>query len=99
MLSYLGEHPEYRKFMKTVLVSDEVFFQTLFMAFPFKDNRNDYLTFIAFKDDKASPETLTMEYLPELKKSNYHICRKLDMDLDQEFFETLKALSDSLDDD
>lgn len=89
ILDYLENHPEFVKFMTNTLNPDESFFQTLFMASPYKGKRKENLTYVHFEEGESSPKTLSMDFYDDIMESNKLVCRKVDMDADKEFFQKL----------
>lgn len=92
IIKYVDEHPDFIKFMTNTLNPDESFFQTIFMASPYKDKRKYNLTYVHFEVGSSSPETLSMKYWDDILRSDCLVCRKVDMDADKEFFEKLREI-------
>lgn len=74
---YDHEHPEFYKRFSYVQLPDEIFFHTIIMNSPFKDNVvSENLRFIDFTNAIGHPHELTMKYLPDLAKENILFARK-----------------------
>ena len=59
VLDYLREHPEYCRFFRHTLVSDELFLQTLILNSPFRDRViNDALRFTDWETGASCPRVL-----------------------------------------
>ena len=87
VLNYCDSNPKYLKYFENSIIPDECFFQTLFMASSYRNNRKTNLTFVNWKGDRRSPNTLTKTDVDLLnKKSNkYCFARKFDSDVDDFF--------------
>ena len=86
LLDYCDENPKYIKYFDNVIIPDECFFQTLFMNTKYSKLRKDNLTFVNWKNNKRSPENLTINDLSILKQISKEKClaRKFDIDVDDE---------------
>lgn len=95
ILKYCDEHPEYINYYNNVIIPDECFFQTLFMNSKYSKLRKNNLVFVNWKDNRRSPETLTMHDLSTLKNASKDKClaRKFDLDKDIDIINNLKNRS------
>lgn len=89
MIKYCDEHKEYFNFYKNCVVPDESFFHTLVLNSPYKNNRKNYLHYIDWSESKNSPKVLTIKDLEKIKKSNFLMARKFDIDIDEKMFKEL----------
>ena len=92
ILNYCDNNPDYINYFNNSIIPDECFFQTLFMNSPFSNNRKGNLTFVNWKNNRRSPETLLLsDYDKLMKNSNSKIfARKFDIDVDNEIILKLK---------
>ena len=80
ILTYIEENPKFLIFFKTVAHPEEIFFQTLIMNSPFRNNVvNDNLRFIDWKCIGPKPKVLSMEDYDRLKMSDKLFARKFDI--------------------
>lgn len=94
ILSYTEEHPEFISFMKKSNFTDELFFQTLLMNSPYKnDCINDNLRYIDWDAQPgkkvSSPKTLTMADYERLQKSPAFFARKFDTGIDSDILDKI----------
>lgn len=91
ILDYCETHPQFIDYFNNAIIPDECFFQTIFMASKYKKTQKDNLTFVNWKQNRRSPETLTINDLDLLKKVSKKKClaRKFDEDVDKEIFNKL----------
>lgn len=87
MMDYLRNNPEYIKYFENVYIPDECFFQTLFMASPYKNKKKSNLTYINWKKNMTpSPEIFLYEDLNQLyeirKSRKFLFARKFDEQVD-----------------
>ncbi len=82
MKQYIDEHPEYVSFFEHSLNSDESFFQTIFMASPFRDTRQGILTYLEWEKGGNHPRVLTAGDVPMLLQRPELFARKFDMRVD-----------------
>ena len=87
---YLNGHPEYGKFFKHSLCSDECFFQTLVMNSPFANNVKPYLHYIKWEKGMSSPKILTESDYQDIVTSSKLMARKFDIDIDKTIINKLK---------
>ena len=92
ILDYCDNNPDYIKYFDNSIIPDECFFQTLFMSSPYSNNRKDNLTFVNWKDNRRSPETLTIKDVELLKEKSNNKCfaRKFDRDVDDSIINNIK---------
>lgn len=94
ILSYTEGHPEYISFMKKSNFTDELFFQTILMNSPYKDNCvDDNLRYINWDTQSgkkvSSPKTLTLADYEQLQKSPAFFARKFDADIDSDILDKI----------
>lgn len=93
--AWLLEAPETRRyaaFLRHVQAPDELFFQNLIMASPFRDrlaDRNRHLVF--WSGDGGSPDTITMAHRDKLESSPLWFARKFDETVDHDVLAWLAA--------
>lgn len=90
MMEYIEKNPDYTKFFKHSLCPDESFFQTLFMNSPYKDNREQYLTYVNWPSGTSNPSILTSAHKNQIFSSDFLIARKFDADIDDEILKELE---------
>lgn len=91
MLDYCDNNQNYIDYFNNVIIPDECFFQTIFMSSEFSNKRNDNLVFVNWKNNRRSPETLTINDLELLnsKKNSKCLARKFDLDIDDEIIKNI----------
>lgn len=91
LLDYCENNREYINYFKNTIIPDECFFQTLFMNSNFKNNYKSNLTFVNWKNNRRSPETLTSIDYSMLKElsGKYFFARKFDYKVDNKIFDLL----------
>lgn len=91
LLKYSEENINYINYFDNVIIPDECFFQTLFMNSKYKSKQKDYLTFVNWKEDRRSPETLTINDLELLMNQSDKKCfaRKFDYNVDKDIVDSL----------
>lgn len=94
ILDYILKHPGYIHFMKLCNFTDEMFFQTILLNSPFKNNCvNDNLRYIKwnenFSEKIRSPKVLRTEDRIAIQQSEAFFARKFDMDIDKEILDKL----------
>ena len=97
VLDAVRRRPDVVRFFRRTAFPDETFFQTLLACSPLRDTLvNDNLRYIRWTGG-ASPETLRLADLPELRGSPALFARKLDSSVDRELLDAIDAelLSDS----
>ncbi|KWW35848.1 MAG: putative N-acetylglucosaminyltransferase [bacterium F083] len=94
ILDYCNNNPKYYDFYEKCLIPDESFFQTIISNSKFYNQCFDKLTFVNWKNNKRSPETLTHDDLDLLKKKSkkFFMARKFDIDVDDEILEELNKI-------
>ena len=91
--SYLKEHPEYIKFFKNAIVSDEVFFSTLVMNSPYKSMvSQDHLRFMRWEGQTSGgPKVLGIDDIDDMISSDKVFARKFnDLSVIDELIEKLE---------
>jgi Core-2/I-Branching enzyme len=94
ILDYINEHPEYARFMKRCNFTDEMFFQTMLLNSPLKNNCiNDNLRFTDWNENVVkkvkSPKILILKDLEAIQKSKALFARKFDLDIDKDILDKL----------
>lgn len=87
IVDFLDNNPEYIKFWKESLAADLMFFQTIIMNSPYKNNIEDELMYVEFGKsfkDMNHPSILQKKDINMLKASNKFFARKFDEELDNE---------------
>lgn len=87
MLQYLQQNPSYYAFFQNSVCPDECFFQTLFMNSPYRENREEHLTYVNWKENSISPDILTVRDYKELMNSSYLMARKFDINVDKDIID------------
>lgn len=83
ILQYMEEHPEFVRFFNLTWAPDEIVFQTILFASPFKSQMvNDNMRYIDWSGGGASPKTLTMDDSNSMANSGKLFARKFNQDLD-----------------
>ena len=81
IVDYCSEHKDYVNYWKNSLASDLMFFQTIIMNSPYKDNLEDELMYVNFGKTFGTmnhPLTITMENCKELKNGKWFCARKFE---------------------
>jgi hypothetical protein len=88
---YVQTHPEFVRFFRRVLIPDELFFQTLLLNSPLREEViDDDLRHIVWPlGDADSPAVLGVGELPALKTSSALFARKFDMDVDSKILQLI----------
>ena len=96
---WLAEAPEtarYLAFLKNVQAPDELLFQNLIMASPYKGMlADDYRHLVLWSGGSGSPFTVTMAQWHELESSSMWFVRKVDETVDREVLERLAKRIDA----
>lgn len=87
---YVDNHPEIVKFFENSLVPDECFFQTIFMASPYRSTRREKLTYLEWEKCGNHPRILTAEDVSMLLAKPELFARKFDTETDSETIKLLK---------
>lgn len=87
ILDYTTANPEFTRYMKSCNFTDELFFQTILLNSPFKNNCiNDPLRYINWSKEPGkknkSPEVITQKDLTALQQSPGFFARKFDDHID-----------------
>lgn len=93
ILDYSNTHPNYLNYMKSTIVPDECFFQSIFMSSPYKETQKNNFTYVNWnrKINRRSPIIFTSKDIDRLKKlsEDYQFARKFDINADKEIIELL----------
>ncbi len=94
ILQFIKDHPEYIKFHKYTMSSDEVFIHTI--LFNSKDEKlrnsiaNNYLRYIVWGEfSKSHPKTLKKDDLEDIMQSKALFARKFDINKDKEILDLI----------
>jgi hypothetical protein len=91
VLDTVGRRPELVHFFRRTAFPDETFFQTILACSPLRDTLvNDNRRYIRWTGG-ASPETLRLADLPELRRSSALFARKLDVGVDGSLLDAIDA--------
>ncbi|OYU55456.1 MAG: glycosyl transferase [Chitinophagaceae bacterium BSSC1] len=83
ILQYMDEHPEFVRFFNLTWAPDEIVFQTILFASPFKSQMvNDNMRYIDWSGGGASPKTLTMDDSNSMANSGKLFARKFNQETD-----------------
>ncbi len=83
ILQYMDEHPEFVRFFNLTWAPDEIVFQTILFASPFKTQMvNDNMRYIDWSGGGASPKTLTMDDKYSMANSGKLFARKFNQETD-----------------
>jgi hypothetical protein len=93
-IDYVGEfvekNPEFVKFFKHVKIPDEIFFQTILMNSPFKDQITyDNLRYITWPPGSRHPTTLDKRDFKNFMSSNKLFARKFDTTIDADVLDMI----------
>ena len=90
MQQFIKEHVNV-EFFDHALTPDECFFQSVFMASPYKDKRLDKVVFLEWAANRNNPRILrTVDYELLQKQENKLFARKFDIKIDDKILEMLK---------
>lgn len=79
VLDFLSEHPSVKRFFRTTLIPDEMFFQTILANSPHRESLVDArIHHLDFSGGGANPATLTREDLPRVLASDAWFGRKFE---------------------
>jgi hypothetical protein len=88
ILQYLNEHPEFVQFFNLTWAPDEIVFQTILFASPFKTQMvNDNMRYIDWSEGGVSPKNLTMEDRNAMTGSGKFFARKFNQETDADVME------------
>ena len=91
MLNYIENNKQYLKYYKNCLTPDESFFQTLFMASPFRSTQKDFLTYLEWDANRNNPRILLEKDIDMLLQLDDKIfARKFDISVDNDTISILK---------
>ncbi len=83
ILDYMDQHPEFVRFFNLTWAPDEIVFQTILFASPFKSQMvNDNMRYIDWSGGGASPKNLTMDDRNAMLSSGRYFARKFNQDTD-----------------
>lgn len=83
ILTYMDDHPEFARFFNLTWAPDEIVFQTILFASPFKSQMiNDNMRYIDWSGGGASPKTLTMDDKHSMADSGKLFARKFNQETD-----------------
>lgn len=85
------ETRSYWRFLRHVQAPDELFFQNLVMASPYRERVARNRHFVVWPGDSGSPLTLTSAHKERLLTSDLWFARKFDETVDRSILETLAA--------
>ena len=94
ILTFLGEHPDYRRYHEHTLAPDELFFHSILLGTEFAAREevvNDDLRYMDWDPASDHPRTLTSHDLPAVLHSNDLFARKLDLAVDRRVLSELHA--------
>ncbi|MDJ0799828.1 MAG: beta-1,6-N-acetylglucosaminyltransferase [Calothrix sp. MO_167.B12] len=81
--SFIIQHSDFVDFFKNVLTPDEIFFQTIIMNSPFKEQIiSNYMTYTLWLDSSDHPEILDVSHFDKLSQSSCLYARKFDANKD-----------------
>lgn len=89
---YVSNNPKFLDFFEYSLVPDECFFQTLFMASPYKSTRREKLTYLEWDKNRNNPRILRESDVSRLIKSECLFARKFDITVDRGALECLNRM-------
>ena len=89
MLHELENRDRWISFYSHSLNPDEGLFQTLYMASPFKNDRDSILTYIDWSEHGSSPKTLDVSDLDAMRESGKFFARKFDLAVDSSVLDFL----------
>lgn len=87
IVDYCSEHKDYVNYWKNSLASDLMFFQTIIMNSPYKDNLEDELMYVNFGKTFGTmnhPITITMNDIKTIEDGNWFCARKFELTEDKE---------------
>ena len=95
ILEYCDDNPDFVNYFEHCMIPDECFFQTIFMSSKYANKKKNYLTYVNWKNDRRSPETLTIEDYDKLSSiENKFFARKFDIKIDKRIIEKIKEFGD-----
>lgn len=92
IINFLNENPDYNKFMKYVLNSDESYLISIVLNSPFDITLRDGLTYVDWSEGRRNPKTLGLTDLTKLTDSKYYIARKFDIAVDNNVLDALDSM-------
>lgn len=91
IIIFLNETPEFRHFFKYACIADELFFQTILLNSPYKQQvNNNNLRMIDWKSGPHYPKVFNMEDLQKLESTTSLFARKFDYRHDEQIIIYLK---------
>jgi hypothetical protein len=92
-LKYFENNPDYLRFMRSVWCPDEMVFNSLIMASPFKEQiTNSNLRYIDWSEGNANPKTFKIEDFDAIMSSGMFLARKFDNQVDSQIIDELKKI-------
>jgi hypothetical protein len=94
VLSFIDEHPGYRRYHAHTLAPDEVFFQSILLGTDFAAEHeivDDTLRFMRWPDGESHPRVLTMSDMVAMRESDALFGRKFDSAVDEAVLERLSS--------
>ena len=93
VMNFLEAHPEYERFFKSTLISDEFFFQTILMNSPLKEEVvNNSYRYLIWYGKSRNPGVLTMADFSHLCSSDCLFARKFDPKVDEEILDMIDSV-------
>jgi Core-2/I-Branching enzyme len=89
-LQFVQDNPRYVSFFKTVLNTDEFFFNTILMNSRFKDSVKHSIRYIDWSEGKINPKLLLKTDFNAMTNSSYFLARKFDEDVDAKILDLLE---------
>jgi hypothetical protein len=93
VLSFVDDHPGYRRYHEHTLAPDEFFFQSILLGTDFVSRHeivNDHLRFMVWRKGASHPATLRTDDLPAMVKGHQLFARKFDTEVDGEVLARLQ---------
>jgi hypothetical protein len=88
--NFLKQNPDYIRYFRYTLSSDEMFFQTIIAHSPFLEHAtNDNLRLIHFEENMPNPKILTFEDKDTILQSKAFFARKFDLRKDEKIIDFL----------
>lgn len=94
VLSFVDEHPDYRRYHEHTFAPDEIFFQSVLLGTDFARHQevvDDSLRFTIWPENATHPRILTLDDMPEMVASHCLFARKFDSVVDDAVLAELAA--------